>query len=131
MGKILIVLSAADHWMRADGTLAPAGFWAEELINMHRVLVAAGQEVDVATPGGMTPVPDPDSLNQEFVGPDAARFKAYLEALAPCLRSTLRLSDVSAATYGAVVIPGGHGPLEDLYKDPDMGRLLEEADRGE
>ena len=32
-------------------------------------------------------------------------------------------------TYDAVVIPGGHGPVEDLYKDPDMGRILVRADR--
>ena len=30
--------------------------------------------------------------------------------------------------YDVVAIPGGHGPVEDLYKDPDMGRVLEAAE---
>lgn len=29
------------------------------------------------------------------------------------------------------MVPGGHGPVEDLYRDPDMGRLLRRADAGE
>ena len=31
--------------------------------------------------------------------------------------------------YDAVVIPGGHGPVEDLYKDKDMGKVLFAADK--
>jgi putative intracellular protease/amidase len=33
------------------------------------------------------------------------------------------------ARYDAIVIPGGHGPVEDLYKDMDMGKLLITANR--
>jgi len=39
------------------------------------------------------------------------------------------LGGVDAALYDAVVIPGGHGPVEDLYKDADMGRVLVDADQ--
>jgi putative intracellular protease/amidase len=28
-----------------------------------------------------------------------------------------------------VAIPGGHGPVEDLFNDPDMGRVLVDAER--
>ena len=35
------------------------------------------------------------------------------------------------ADYDAVVIPGGHGPVEDLYKDKDMGKVLFAADKSQ
>ena len=39
------------------------------------------------------------------------------------------LPEVDTSKYDAIVVPGGHGPVEDLYKDRDMGRVLIEADR--
>ncbi|MFD4726759.1 DJ-1/PfpI family protein [Streptomyces seoulensis] len=30
--------------------------------------------------------------------------------------------------YDAICIPGGHAPMEDLAYDPDLGRILAEAD---
>ena len=30
--------------------------------------------------------------------------------------------------YDAVVVPGGHGPVVDLYQDSNLGRLLIDAD---
>jgi putative intracellular protease/amidase len=41
----------------------------------------------------------------------------------------LVLAEVDVSRYAAVVIPGGHGPVEDLYKDPDMGRVLVKANQ--
>ena len=32
MTKVLMVVSAADHWTLNDGTHHPTGFWAEELV---------------------------------------------------------------------------------------------------
>jgi len=31
------------------------------------------------------------------------------------------------AGYDAVVLPGGHGPMADLFQDKDLGRILVEA----
>ncbi|MBW8813375.1 MAG: type 1 glutamine amidotransferase domain-containing protein [Caulobacterales bacterium] len=130
MSKILIVLSAADTWTRADGSSYPSGVWAEELVAMDERFVEAGCEVDIATPGGTPPTIDPHSLDAGVVGAEpAARFGAYLEAISARLARPLVLADVETSAYDAVVIPGGHGPVEDLYKDPDMGRVLAEADR--
>lgn len=39
------------------------------------------------------------------------------------------LADIDGRRYDAIVIPGGHGPVEDLYKGKDMSRILAEADR--
>lgn len=79
-------------------------------------------------PGGQKPTIDPHSLDPDVAGPDVKRFEEYITSVAEALGSPLKLSDVDAADYDAVVIPGGHGPVEDLYKDRDMGRLLVAAD---
>jgi putative intracellular protease/amidase len=130
MNKILIVLSAAGTWTRADGSKYPSGVWAEELVVMHERLAQAGCELDVATPGGVAPTIDPHSLNPKVVGQaNVDHFRRYLDSIAGALSKPLVLADIDTARYDAIVIPGGHGPVEDLYKDPDMGRILAEADR--
>jgi putative intracellular protease/amidase len=130
MSNILIVLSAASKWTRADGSLYDSGVWAEEFVVMDEKFLSAGAKVDIATPGGAIPTIDPHSMNPAVVGQEnAAYFERYLASVAPRLAAPLVLADVRASDYDAIVIPGGHGPVEDLYKDADMGRLLAEADR--
>lgn len=126
--KILIVLSAAKNWTRADGTLYPTGYWAEEFVVMHEKFVAAGYDVDLATPGGVKPTADPKSLDPK-VAAKAPEYAKYLAKIANDLNHPIALAKVNMADYGAVVVPGGHGPVEDLYKDKDMGRVLIDADR--
>jgi putative intracellular protease/amidase len=128
MSKILIVLSAADTWTRADGSKYESGVWAEEFVVMDEKFVAAGCEVDIATPGGVAPTIDPHSMNPAVVGQENVdHFRAYLDGIAVRLAQPLVLADVVTGDYDAVVIPGGHGPVEDLYTDADMGRVLSEA----
>ncbi|QJU60045.1 type 1 glutamine amidotransferase domain-containing protein [Sphingomonas sp. AP4-R1] len=128
MSKILIVLSAADTWTRADGSKYASGVWAEEFVVMDETFVAAGCSVDIATPRGVAPTIDPHSMNPAVVGQENVdHFRAYLDSIADRLARPLVLADVVTADYDAVVIPGGHGPVEDLYKDADMGRVLVDA----
>jgi putative intracellular protease/amidase len=50
-----------------------------------------------------------------------------LEAIirsAETMRRPLALSDVRLEDYDAVYLPGGHGPMADLWLDADVGRLL-------
>lgn len=130
MSKILMVLSAADTWTRADGSKYQSGVWAEEFVVMDEKFVAAGCTVDIATPNGVAPTIDPHSMNPAVVGQgNVDHFKAYLDDIAERLTKPLVLADVVTPDYDAIVIPGGHGPVEDLYKDSDMGRILVEADR--
>jgi putative intracellular protease/amidase len=129
MNKILIVLSAAETWTRADGSKYQSGVWAEEFVVMHEKFAQAGCEIDIATPGGVVPTIDPHSMNPQVVGrANVDHFRAYLDSLVGVLARPLVLAEIETAHYDAVVIPGGHGPVEDLYKDPDMGRILAEAD---
>jgi len=126
--KILIVLSAAKNWTRADGSLYPTGYWAEEFVVMHEKFEAAGFDVDLATPNGIKPTADPKSLDPK-VAKKALEYAKYLKKIASDLDHPISLDKVNMANYEAIVVPGGHGPVEDLYKDKNMGRLLIDADR--
>jgi putative intracellular protease/amidase len=127
MSDILIVLSAADTWARTDGSAYPTGFWAEELVVPFRRLADAGHAVRFATPGGSAPTLDPHSVDPAVVGDVADALRAEVDALAERLRRPMALADVDVDGYDAVVIPGGHAPMVDLYQDRDLGRLLTDA----
>lgn len=130
MTNILIVLSAADKWTRADGSTYESGVWAQEFVDLDEAFIRAGYNVDLASPGGVVPTMDKRSLDPKLVGEDvASHMREYLAANAERIEHPLVLADIDTTEYDAVVVPGGHGPVEDLYKDPDMGRVLVEADR--
>ncbi|GGM45629.1 hypothetical protein GCM10012275_15860 [Longimycelium tulufanense] len=126
MATILMVLSGAADWTQNDGTKRPSGTWSVEFVVPHRTFLEAGHRVDIATPDGVAPTFDHQSLTARYAGgEDNARdYTAYLRQIDRELRAPLRLADVRIADYDAVFIPGGHSPLEDLAHDPDLGRLL-------
>ena len=79
----------------------------------------------MATPGGVTPTVDMMSLRPSMTGGDQAALD--LETIirsAEVMRRPLQLSDVRLEDYDAVYLPGGHGPMQDLSVDADVGRLL-------
>lgn len=131
MANILMVVSAADSLTMKDGSEHPTGYWAEELVVSHQTLTGAGNTVHIATPGGKKPTVDQVSLAAESAGGEdrAQGFRDYLEKIDGELAHPLVLADVDLAAYDAVVMPGGHGPMADLYKDADLGRLLLAANR--
>ncbi|MEU6129352.1 type 1 glutamine amidotransferase domain-containing protein [Saccharopolyspora sp. NPDC047091] len=129
MRKVLIVMSAADTWIRTDGSAYPTGYWAEELAAPHAEFTAAGFAVDFASPGGVLQPLDRHSADPEIAGPECAR---HVEHAAAALREfgpLLPLAEVVLDDYAAIVLPGGHGPVVDLHEDADLGRLLVAADR--
>lgn len=130
MAKILMVISGADSLRLADGSTHPTGYWAEEVAASHKVLRAAGAEVDIATPGAVRPTVDALSLDERGGVSEAAAedLLEYLDSVAEQLSAPLSLADARAADYDAIYIPGGHGPMADLVQDADLGRLINEAD---
>ena len=131
MANILMVVSAADSLTMRDGSEHPTGYWAEEVVVPHKNLLDAGHTVRIATPGGRKPTVDQVSLAAESAGGQerADSFREYLALIDAELASPLVLADVDASAYDAVVMPGGHGPMADLYKDADLGRLLIAVDK--
>ncbi|AOT02731.1 type 1 glutamine amidotransferase domain-containing protein [Arthrobacter sp. U41] len=126
MANILMVVSAADSLTMRDGSEHPTGFWAEELVVSHQLLVEAGHTVQLATPGGAKPTVDEVSLAAESAGGQdrADGFRKYLAGLDAELSAPLALADVDPSGYAAIVLPGGHGPMTDLYRDADLGKIL-------
>jgi putative intracellular protease/amidase len=127
MPKVLIVLTGARVWSQKDGTQRPTGFWAEEFAVPHRLLTEAGTEITIATPGGAVPVPDELSLSAGANEGDQAKadeFRAYLKTVQAVLDAPERLEDIDPARFDAVLIPGGHGPMQDLAVNPDIARVL-------
>ena len=125
MGKILFVLTAADHWTLRDGTKVPTGFWAEEAIGPYRVFKEAGYDIESATPGGVPPTVDAASLTADANGgPDGAERMATALREATELANPMRLEDVRVSEYSAMFYPGGWGPMEDLSADSASARLV-------
>lgn len=123
MAHVLMVVTGADAIALSDGSMHPTGFWAEELVELHRGLVDAGHRVDVATPGGVRPPVDPGSLG----GDTADELRGYLATIDSLLARPRALADVQRGEYDAIALPGGHGPMVDLATDADLGRLLVDA----
>lgn len=126
MPRVLLVVTGADHWTLADGSVHPTGFWAEEVVAAHRTLTAAGHTVTVATPGGVTPTVDQTSLAPGTVGgvERALDFAAYLGTISNLLQVPQVLEEQVPGAFDAVVLPGGHGPMEDLAAHAGLGRLV-------
>src|ERR1700677_4412607 len=125
MAKILFIVSGATYWVLKDGTRYATGYWAEEFASPYKILTDAGHEVVVATPNGVTPNVDMMSLRPAMAG--GVQGALDLEAIirsAEVMRRPLKLSDVRPEDYDAIYFPGGHGPMQDLAFDADVGRLL-------
>jgi putative intracellular protease/amidase len=99
----------------------------EEFVRPYKTFSDTGFDASIATPQGRTPTVDPLSLALEFNHDNQAEVdsrKAYLDSLKPELQSPLVLGDVDGGGYDVVFVVGGHGPMQDLAVDPDIGRLM-------
>ncbi len=127
MTSVLMAVSGADAWTLADGSRQPTGFWAEELVEPHRVFREAGFGVTIATPGGVKPTVDAGSLTPEMNGGDQAKvdqLRSYLDGIDSELANPLALEDVRSDEFDLVFLPGGHGPMEDLVDSRALGGIL-------
>ncbi|MFF4803403.1 type 1 glutamine amidotransferase domain-containing protein [Streptomyces sp. NPDC001351] len=125
MAKVLFVVSGATYWVLKDGTRYATGYWAEEFAAPYKAITEAGHDVVVATPNGVTPNVDMMSLRPSMAGGEQGALE--LEEIirsAEVMRRPLQLSVVRLEDYDAVYLPGGHGPMSDLWLDADVGRLL-------
>ena len=125
MAKVLFVVSGATYWVLKDGTRYATGYWAEEFAAPYKAITEAGHEVVVATPNGVTPNVDMMSLRPSMAGGEQGALELEEIIRSPeVMRRPLQLSDVRLEDYDAVYLPGGHGPMSDLWLDADVGRIL-------
>lgn len=130
---VLVVLSDANHLELRDGKVFPTGFYLNELMQPVKKLLDAGHTVTFATPHGQAPTLDASSDTVDYFGGDAAAHaahKALLDQLAltvpgrsPVI-SLKRVEQIGYGHYAAVLVPGGHAPMQDLLKDASLGALL-------
>ncbi|QXJ24276.1 type 1 glutamine amidotransferase domain-containing protein [Actinomadura graeca] len=102
---------------------------SHEVAAPHAEFANAGFAVDFASPDGILQPLDRHSADPEVAGADCARHVEYAEKALREFGPLLKLRDVGIDDYAAVVLPGGHGPVVDLYRDADLGRLLTAADQ--
>lgn len=128
MTTALIVLTGARVWTMKNGAPHPTGFWVREFMEAYEVFTKAGIEVDLATPGGVTPQADELSLQLGYNDDDpdfVARQRAFIAQQDDALSNTHVLEEVVPGSHDIVFIVGGHGPMQDLAVHPSMGALLE------
>ena len=125
MAKVLFVVTGATYLTLKDGTRYATGYWAEEFAKPYKAITEAGHQVVVGTPNGVTPNVDMMSLRPAMAGGEqgALELEAIIRSAEP-MRRPLQLSDVRIEDYDAVYLPGGHGPMQDLWVDADAGRIL-------
>lgn len=128
-GKVLVVLSSADKIELANGDMHNTGAYLAEVGEPTKALHDAGYEIVFADPAGKVSSIDKSSelpvwfgFSQEKVD-DMVKFVQTLDNW----NNPLRLSDVAnsdLSQYKAVFIPGGLAPMQDLWRDPNLGKIL-------
>ncbi|MCP3762778.1 type 1 glutamine amidotransferase domain-containing protein [Domibacillus sp. A3M-37] len=117
MANIIAILSSGHKDKKNN---YETGWWAEELFAPLELLEGAGHTVDLASPLGGKPVLDQVSLQEDY--DPTGKYKALYES--GRADNTLKLSEVDALKYDAVLIVGGHGAMYDLAKDESLHKLV-------
>ena len=127
-GKILVVVTGVNSLEMREGVKHPTGYFLPELTGPVLALKDAGYEIDFATPNGVRPVMDKISDSVKWFSSAEEYRRAVDFVLAePQMQKPKTLESISnrkLEKYRGVFFPGGHGPMEDLYKNAQVGRIL-------
>lgn len=126
--KVLIVLSSEKSLTLKDGKTYATGFYMNELGVPLKALVDHGYEPVFSNPKGNTASMDVHS-DKPALFADEKEYKAVKELLqksAPLAHPIplAKISDKDLGEFSAIFIPGGHPPMQDLWKDPSLGKIL-------
>lgn len=124
-GKILMVASSPAV---SKQTNWPIGFWAAELTHPLRVFQEAGYEVElVSTKGGKLEMDsysnptDPSGYSaHDVITLGYMQQKSFNDMLA----NTKSISDVNAASYDAIFLVGGQGPMYTFRGNKELEKLF-------
>ncbi len=140
--KILVVLSSEDHITvlksKETGELTshPTGFFLSELMVPLMALKKAGYEPVYASPKGGYATMDKVSDSAFWFAGNEEKYNATRKA---CEQEGLCGTGVSGTkkiktlesvlssglnSYAGILVPGGHAPMEDLWRDKTLGKIL-------
>jgi putative intracellular protease/amidase len=131
--NVLVVLSDTDTLDLKDGKTFSTGFYLNEAMQPVKMLIDAGHEITFTTPTGRAPTLDKGSINAMFFGGDDKALQAYknlldkLAVTSPTESPVISLNRVEQIGYDhfdAVLVPGGHAPMQDLLTSKELGKLL-------
>jgi len=135
--NVLVVMSSVDSILLTNGINHTIGFYFDEWFFPINQILQLGFNVTFTNPHGNTPPMDPYSNATRFFDPNDTVIANYLYNEARQLLSFVSLNNnflsptlLSSWTddmldhFDAVLIPGGHPPMVDLYKDPNLGEVL-------
>lgn len=128
-GTVLIVGSNADKLELQAGKVVSTGIYLNETVVPARTVVDAGYHIVLGTPRGTKPVLDSRSIEASHFGgsePALQEALAFFETF-PAMQapSSLRsLIEGGMDRFVGLFVPGGHAPVTDLIRDPDLGELL-------
>ena len=91
------------------------GYWVSEIAHPYNYLKAFYTITFASPKGGLAPV-DPGSLEMHKDDKEVISFLADTDVQEK-LKNTLVLSTLKPQDYDALLFPGGHGPMYDLYAD--------------
>ncbi len=141
-GRVLVVVSSATELPLKEGMSYPVGVFLGELAEPAEAMLKAGYQLTFISPHGKAPGVDQDSLKKRYFGFSNKRMNraraVWDDLLTKGLSNPLVLEEVAGDEYflsqfDALFIPGGHGPLVDLYRrnapsdmsiNTDMGKIL-------
>lgn len=128
-GEILVLLSSETELPLQGGKHFTSGFYLNELGVPAAALLEAGYTLTPVTPRGNRPEADKGSVDPRYFGgnpQEMGRIGAVVDGLLTPGK-VLSLKEVLQSgpeRYAGLFIPGGHAPLIDLAKDPEVGTLL-------
>lgn len=115
--KILMIVTSADHFDEHHKT----GVWFEEFAVPYKAFIKQGYHVTTASPkGGAAPIdPRSENLYEDIEWQETKK----------ALNNTIPINTVDFTDFDALVLPGGHGPILDLYNDENLGEIINDFDR--
>ncbi|MBI4403127.1 MAG: DJ-1/PfpI family protein [Deltaproteobacteria bacterium] len=139
---MLVVLSSenkitvwADKKTKKE-VVHPSGFFLSELMVPVQALMNAGYTPVFANPNGNEAIMDATSDKAVYFGGNEKHYRALRTLcvkLGICGDKTLGTKKLSTLSqfrqeglehFVGLLVPGGHAPMEDLWKDPDLGHIL-------
>src|ERR671920_2333235 len=104
----------------------PVGFWAAELFHPYHEFIQRRYEVTVASPDGgrveLDALSDPRDESKWSADDLVSMGALHTPEIAALLEDTPALRDLDLATYDALVICGGQGPMFQFRDHADLQR---------